>query len=770
MLSYGKIHQAAIIGICGLLSLTIFQFGVHAEEGVASLRSDDRYAYSRPESDSGAILRGHAMRAYESLGHRKSEELLSFAGSTLWCNTIDLKIYGNTLYALDINGLQIFDITDLENPELIRNIYLGFSGELERMCLDDHYLYIPRYNMLFIYDITDPHNPAQAGSKYFGGNIMKVQVENDRVYIGMAAENDQPDDHPALYICDLSDRANPAVISKYVSPHDDQDCRMFSVVGDRIYAVNMWSSQIEVISIEDETRPQFISSNFISYPRNITYHDGYLYVAHHQGIRVFEVSTPDSLTELHFYGISCTDAVTIAGDKLYSTAGYDWLRIHQINPEGGLDSLGSYELRELWYAAEIDDTLLFIAEKEHGFSIFNVSDSSNPQPLTTHSHASSWLQGLDIKDNYLYVTDLSFHPNGSNDCAFFTLDISDPYNPTVLHRNPVFGFPHTFLISDTLAFISGCISSRIYSLSDPISPVYLSSYPEGVNYTENNNCRDTIMFVSRNGSLDFVNISDPANPVLIASDTAAEHTYNLTLIDNNRVYASCIIQEPTCQVHSLRTLDISDVSNPVLLDELIIDTASPRIGMVKRGKYVYYIASQGGLHILDLSNPDAPDRILQFLPNEEYDCIPPNERFYDIAAIRHYLFINAKYAIQVYDISNPLDPDLVQYLPIQSPPERLKIDSDYLYLTTEAALHIYKIDLPPIECGDANYDGTVNISDAVYIINYIFAGGDPPDDYAAADVNCDETVNVSDAVWIINYIFVGGNAPCDTDGDGVPDC
>lgn len=38
------------------------------------------------------------------------------------------------------------------------------------------------------------------------------------------------------------------------------------------------------------------------------------------------------------------------------------------------------------------------------------------------------------------------------------------------------------------------------------------------------------------------------------------------------------------------------------------------------------------------------------------------------------------------------------------------------------------------------------------------------------DVNCDNLCNVSDAVWIINYVFVGGNVPCDKTGDGVPDC
>jgi len=73
-------------------------------------------------------------------------------------------------------------------------------------------------------------------------------------------------------------------------------------------------------------------------------------------------------------------------------------------------------------------------------------------------------------------------------------------------------------------------------------------------------------------------------------------------------------------------------------------------------------------------------------------------------------------------------------------------------------------------CGDANGDATVNISDAVAIINYVFVGGDPPDPIESGDCNCDDVCNVSDAVWIINYVFVGGNEPCDTDGDGIPDC
>ncbi len=63
--------------------------------------------------------------------------------------------------------------------------------------------------------------------------------------------------------------------------------------------------------------------------------------------------------------------------------------------------------------------------------------------------------------------------------------------------------------------------------------------------------------------------------------------------------------------------------------------------------------------------------------------------------------------------------------------------------------------------GDVNGDGGLNVSDAVYLMNYIFTGGQPPQPYLSnGNVNCDGTVNVSDAVYIINYVFTGGPPPC----------
>ncbi len=62
-------------------------------------------------------------------------------------------------------------------------------------------------------------------------------------------------------------------------------------------------------------------------------------------------------------------------------------------------------------------------------------------------------------------------------------------------------------------------------------------------------------------------------------------------------------------------------------------------------------------------------------------------------------------------------------------------------------------------CGDADGSGAFSIADAVYIINYIFAGGAAPNPLCEGDANGSGGISIADAVHLINYIFAGGPAP-----------
>jgi hypothetical protein len=73
-------------------------------------------------------------------------------------------------------------------------------------------------------------------------------------------------------------------------------------------------------------------------------------------------------------------------------------------------------------------------------------------------------------------------------------------------------------------------------------------------------------------------------------------------------------------------------------------------------------------------------------------------------------------------------------------------------------------------CGDANGDGSVDIDDIVFLINYVFGGGPEPYPISVGDVNCSGNIDIDDIVYLINYVFGGGPEPCDPDDDGIPNC
>jgi hypothetical protein len=81
------------------------------------------------------------------------------------------------------------------------------------------------------------------------------------------------------------------------------------------------------------------------------------------------------------------------------------------------------------------------------------------------------------------------------------------------------------------------------------------------------------------------------------------------------------------------------------------------------------------------------------------------------------------------------------------------------FLRIAAGVNIPGGEPPPtgFRRGDSNRDGGVNIADAVYILQRLFAGGDPILCLDAADSNDDDGVNIADAVYILQRLFAGGD-------------
>lgn len=94
-----------------------------------------------------------------------------------------------------------------------------------------------------------------------------------------------------------------------------------------------------------------------------------------------------------------------------------------------------------------------------------------------------------------------------------------------------------------------------------------------------------------------------------------------------------------------------------------------------------------------------------------------------------------------------------------------------------AVVHSYRVDAlnrafqPSAACpllsfsttvGDANGNGTLEVADIFYLINFLLASGPAPT--GDADANGDGIVSVGDIFFIINYFFSGGPLPTAVDG------
>jgi hypothetical protein len=60
---------------------------------------------------------------------------------------------------------------------------------------------------------------------------------------------------------------------------------------------------------------------------------------------------------------------------------------------------------------------------------------------------------------------------------------------------------------------------------------------------------------------------------------------------------------------------------------------------------------------------------------------------------------------------------------------------------------------------DADASSAINITDGIFVLNFLFLGGDDPTCVDAADADDSGSVNITDGIFILNFLFLGGANP-----------
>lgn len=115
------------------------------------------------------------------------------------------------LYVVDDSNLNVFSITDLENPVQINTVPIGF--DIETLFVYKTYLYIGSRNGMFIYDVQNPEEPTYLSDVQHFTACDPVVANATHAYVTLHTNIGCGTDVNRLEIYDVTNVTDPILIS-----------------------------------------------------------------------------------------------------------------------------------------------------------------------------------------------------------------------------------------------------------------------------------------------------------------------------------------------------------------------------------------------------------------------------------------------------------------------------------------------------------------------------------------------------------------------------
>ncbi|MEO9891831.1 hypothetical protein [Aurantibacter sp.] len=123
------------------------------------------------------------------------------------------KIVDDFLYAVDSHYINIFEISDLEHPLDLEDVYAGF--DIETIFHRDQHLFLGSMRGMYIYDISSPDKPVFVSEFEHGTACDPVVVDGDYAYVTLRGGNNCGATESGLFIIDISNISNPQLKTSY---------------------------------------------------------------------------------------------------------------------------------------------------------------------------------------------------------------------------------------------------------------------------------------------------------------------------------------------------------------------------------------------------------------------------------------------------------------------------------------------------------------------------------------------------------------------------
>lgn len=123
------------------------------------------------------------------------------------------KIVDQYLYAVDSHNINVFDISNLDSPQDLEDVYAGF--DIETIFNQGNYLFLGSMRGMYIYDITSPATPTLVSEFEHGTACDPVVVDGDYAYVTLRGGNWCGATESGLFIVDLTNIESPVLAESY---------------------------------------------------------------------------------------------------------------------------------------------------------------------------------------------------------------------------------------------------------------------------------------------------------------------------------------------------------------------------------------------------------------------------------------------------------------------------------------------------------------------------------------------------------------------------
>jgi hypothetical protein len=467
------------------------------------------------------------------------------------------------------SGVYVFDISDPLAPVLVNLVDVGFYPV--NIGIDGGYAYVLTGEGVTVLDLADPVTPAVVGSLEIPGASRYLAFRDDHLFIVCHASDEERAYGDGLYIVDRSDPAHPWLVGSYAP---ETRAPLFGVALWEHYAIIAGGQDgIGFIDISDPAAPQ---------------------VAQYVGAQDWAVQ------------FCVTGSVLFAcSERLVSYALQE--------PFTPAPLAGIPETEHCLALASLGDYAYTARAPGGEFLVIDMSAPLQPRIAGVEPLASDYAYEVAVgrlgKNVYAYVTGMG-HPDTTA-----ILDVTDPCHPRTAGSLIIPHHPSDLDIQDDYLYACcGSADVRIYHLADPLHPELVST----IEFTYSPQMlavAGTRLYVGRRISnmehLFIYDITDAAHPQLLGTSFLPELPYEI-VIRGDLAY----IADGT---GGLLTLDVSDPALPVAVNRLEAMGRPQDLEIVDDRAYVVDWGGCGGVHVVDITNPAAPEVIGYFRADRPWE-------------------------------------------------------------------------------------------------------------------------------------------------------